>query len=80
MFPRSAVRGRAGWRGKSGRVDDLVRKYADQWSLDADSTTAYLCGHPAMIDHGKAILHRHGWEQAAIKQEIYFARVENAAA
>ena len=44
----------------------------DQWSLDARNTTAYLCGHPEMIEHGKAILHRHGWEKDAMKEERYF--------
>jgi ferredoxin--NADP+ reductase len=62
------------WRGETGRVDDVLRKYADQWSLDARSTTAYLCGHPEMIEHGKAILRRHGWERDGLKEEIYFAR------
>ena len=61
-----------GWRGESGRVDDVIRKYADQWSLDASRTTAYLCGHPEMIAHGKAILQRHGWTKDALKEESYF--------
>jgi ferredoxin/flavodoxin---NADP+ reductase len=63
-----------GWRGETGRVEDVLRKYADQWSLDPRSTTAYLCGHPEMIQHGKDILHRHGWEKGAVREEVYFAR------
>ena len=60
------------WRGETGRVDDVIRKYADQWSLDPGHTTAYLCGHPEMIGHGKAILRRHRWEKDALKEESYF--------
>jgi ferredoxin--NADP+ reductase len=60
------------WRGETGRVDDVIRKYADQWSLDARNATAYLCGHPEMLAHGKAILRRHGWEKDALKEESYF--------
>jgi ferredoxin--NADP+ reductase len=60
------------WRGETGRVDDLIRKYTDQWQLDTDSTMAYLCGHPEMIDHGKAILRRRGWKKEALKEEVYF--------
>jgi ferredoxin-NADP reductase len=53
-------------------VDDVIREYADRWSLAPGDTTAYLCGHPEMIAHGKAILHRHGWDKAAVKEESYF--------
>ena len=60
------------WSGETGRVDDLIRKYTDQWSLDPHNTTAYLCGHPEMIEHGKAILHRHRWEKDALREERYF--------
>jgi ferredoxin/flavodoxin---NADP+ reductase len=60
------------WSWETGRVDDLIRKYGDQWSLDTDSTTAYLCGHPEMVEHGKAILRRRGWKKDALKEEVYF--------
>jgi ferredoxin-NADP reductase len=40
--------------------------------LDARNATAYLCGHPEMLAHGKAILRRHGWEKDALKEESYF--------
>ena len=61
-----------GWSGETGRVDDVIRKYADRWALDATHATAYLCGHPEMIAHGKAILARHGWGKDALKEESYF--------
>ncbi len=60
------------WTGETGRVDDLIRKYADQWGLDTSTTTAYLCGHPEMVEHGKAILRRRGWKKEALKEEVYF--------
>ena len=60
------------WKGETGRVDDLIRKYADQWGLHGSNTTAYLCGHPEMIRHGKDILRRHGWEKQAMKEEVFF--------
>jgi ferredoxin/flavodoxin---NADP+ reductase len=60
------------WTGETGRVDDLIRKYGDQWSLDGATATAYLCGHPEMIEHGKAILKRRGWKKEALKEEVYF--------
>jgi ferredoxin--NADP+ reductase len=60
------------WPGETGRVDDVIRKYADLWSLDGRHTTAYLCGHPEMLAHGKAILQRHGWAKDGLKEESYF--------
>jgi ferredoxin--NADP+ reductase len=60
------------WRGETGRVDDVIRKYADDWRLDTSTTTAYLCGHPDMIEHGKAILRRAGWTKEAMREEVYF--------
>lgn len=63
----------ADWPGEIGRADDVLRKYADQWGLDASNTHAYLCGHPDMIANSKAILKRRGFEErTAIKEEIYW--------
>jgi ferredoxin--NADP+ reductase len=61
------------WQGETGRVDDVLRKYADQWLLAPNNTIAYFCGHPEMIEHGKAILHRRGWTKEGVREELYFA-------
>ena len=61
------------WPGEIGRADDVLRKYADQWNLDASNTMAYLCGHPDMIEHSKAILKRRGFvDKGAVKEEVYW--------
>jgi ferredoxin--NADP+ reductase len=60
------------WPGETGRVDDVLRKYADLWSLDGRQTTAYLCGHPGLLANSKEILQRHGWPADALKAESYF--------
>jgi len=60
------------WRGETGRVDDVIRKYADQWGLRPERALAHLCGHPSMIEHGKAILARAGWPKNRLKEESYF--------
>jgi ferredoxin/flavodoxin---NADP+ reductase len=60
------------WRGETGRVDDVIREYADRWSLDPAHTTAYLCGHPEMLEHATGILRRHGWQKEAVREERYF--------
>lgn len=60
------------WKGETGRVDDLVRKYADAWGLTPENTSTYLCGHPTMIENTKGILNRHGWQKDAVKSEAFF--------
>jgi ferredoxin--NADP+ reductase len=60
------------WQGETGRVEDLIRKYADQWGVSGSDTTAYLCGHPQMIEHGKGILQRRGFPKELLKEEVYW--------
>ena len=68
------------WNGETGRVDDLVRKYADSWGLTPENTVAYLCGHPTMIENTKGILKRRGWQKDAMREEVYFIPGRLAAA
>lgn len=60
------------WLGEVGRVDDLIRKYADQWGLNGQNAMAYLCGHPEMIEHGKGILKRIGFTKENLREEVYW--------
>jgi ferredoxin/flavodoxin---NADP+ reductase len=60
------------WSGEKGRVDDLLRKYTDVWGLRAEATTAYLCGHPKMVENSRGILHRAGWKQDTLQEEVYY--------
>jgi ferredoxin--NADP+ reductase len=64
----------AHWKGETGRVDDVLRKYADSWGLKPEATTAYLCGHPSMVEHGRGILERAGWKKEAVLDEVYFVQ------
>ena len=68
------------WKGEVGRVDDLIRKYADQWGCTGANSIAYLCGHPEMIEHAKGILKRIGFEKQNIKEEIYWVPTKAASA
>ena len=60
------------WTGETGRVEDVIRKYADLWELHPQQTTAYLCGHPRMIENGRGILERRGWDKKSMREEVYF--------
>jgi ferredoxin/flavodoxin---NADP+ reductase len=69
----------ADWRGEVGRVDDLVRKYADMWGLSGENALGYLCGHPGMVEHSKNILGRIGFSRENLKEEIYWIPTKQAA-
>lgn len=60
------------WKGETGRVDDLIRKYSDSWSLTPRDTKVYLCGHPNMIENTRGIVGRRGWGEEGIQAEAYF--------
>jgi ferredoxin--NADP+ reductase len=60
------------WRGEVGRVDELLRKYADQWGCDASNSVGYLCGHPEMVEHSKGILKRIGFTKENLREEVYW--------
>jgi ferredoxin/flavodoxin---NADP+ reductase len=68
----------AEWKGETGRVEDLIRKYADAWGLDGTNTTAYLCGHPQMIENSKGILYRRGFPKDAVREEVYWIPPKDA--
>ncbi len=67
------------WGGEKGRVEDLIRKYSDEWGLTGANCTGYLCGHPQMIEHGMGILKRAGFAKEYLKEEVYWIPVKGAA-
>jgi ferredoxin--NADP+ reductase len=60
------------WKGEVGRVDELIRKYADRWGCTSANSVAYLCGHPEMVEHGKGILKRIGFSKDNLREEVYW--------
>jgi ferredoxin--NADP+ reductase len=60
------------WQRETGRVEDLIRKYADLWGCTPGETSAYLCGHPQMIETGMGILKRRRFAKDALQQEVYW--------
>lgn len=62
----------AEWTGEVGRIEDLLRKYLDTFRLDPKDTTAYVCGHPQMIENAKGILSRRGFAKDFVREEVYW--------
>lgn len=60
------------WKGETGRIEDIVRKYADQLGFDCCNSAAYACGHPQMVANVKAILERARFNRDQIKEEKYY--------
>ena len=65
--------GEPNWKGETGRVEDVVRKHADQLGFDHTNSIAYACGHPQMVANVKAILVRARFQKDQIKEEKYFS-------
>ena len=61
-----------GWKGERGRAEDVLRKHLDVAGFTPEDTTAYLCGHPQMIENRKGILLRRGFDRAQIHVEVYW--------
>ncbi len=67
------------WKGETGRVDDIVRKYLDAAEDFTPATTvAYACGHPQMIENVRGILRRAGFADEFIREEQYFVQKKSA--
>ena len=62
----------AGWKGEVGRAEDVLRKHLDESGFDPRNSTAYLCGHPMMIENGKGILLRRGFDRENVHVEVYW--------
>jgi ferredoxin/flavodoxin---NADP+ reductase len=60
------------WNGEVGRAEDIARKYVDSLGFEPHLTTAYLCGHPEMIENCKGILKRRGFAKDQVREEIYW--------
>jgi len=70
----------ADWKGEIDRVHELIRKYADLWGVTSQNGVGYLCGHPEMIEHGKGILKRIGFQKEFLREEIYWIPSKEATA
>jgi ferredoxin/flavodoxin---NADP+ reductase len=60
------------WTGEVGRAEDVLRKHLDRLGFGPKDCTGYLCGHPQMIENGKGILLRRGFDRAQIHVEVYW--------
>ena len=73
FFPPSAASGKIPNGGASaGGWTTYCAKYTDLLGLTPENTSAYLCGHPTMIENARGMLRRAGFPKESVKEEIYF--------
>jgi len=60
------------WTGETGRVEDVLRKWADASGIQPGSAGVYLCGHPQMIANAGGIMRRRGFADKEIREEQYW--------
>jgi ferredoxin/flavodoxin---NADP+ reductase len=60
------------WSGETGRVEDVLRKYADPAGLRPGHGAIYLCGNPEMIGKAHGIMRRRGFGAKEIREEQYW--------
>ena len=60
------------WSGETGRVEDVMRKHADDAGIGPGHGAVYLCGHPGMITNGRGIMRRRGLSDKEIREEQYW--------
>jgi len=60
------------WKGEVGRAEDVLRKHLDARGLEPATTTAYVCGHPIMVENAKGMLQRRGFPRESVREEVYW--------
>ena len=63
-----------GWTGRTGRVETILGPVLDELGLTPANAVAYLCGNPDMILSAEATLLDRGFEEAAVKKELYWPK------
>ena len=62
----------AGWRGRTGRVEQVVGAVCDQFGLRRGEVIAYLCGNPDMIHNVGQVLQERSFPASLVRRELYW--------
>ena len=64
----------AGWTGRTGRAEHVVREVCHDLHLRPDRTVVYICGNPDMILNAESVLMRSGFPEFHVKKELYWPK------
>jgi ferredoxin--NADP+ reductase len=64
----------AGWTGRTGRAEHVVREVCRDLHLRPDQTVVYICGNPDMILNAESVLMEGGFPEFHVKKELYWPK------
>ena len=64
----------AGWTGRTGRAEQVVRDVCRDLHLRPDRTVVYICGNPDMILNAEGVLMDTGFPEFHVKKELYWPK------
>jgi ferredoxin--NADP+ reductase len=64
----------AGWDGRAGRAEAVVRSVCRDLHLRPDRTVVYICGNPDMILNVESELMDAGFPEFHVKKELYWPK------
>jgi ferredoxin--NADP+ reductase len=64
----------AGWAGRTGRAEAVVRDVCRAQGLKPEDTVVYLCGNPEMIMNVESVLMDSGFPEFHVKKELYWPK------
>ena len=64
----------AGWRGRTGRAENVVSEVCRDLNLRPERTVVYICGNPDMILNAESVLMENGFPEFHVKKELYWPK------
>jgi len=68
----------AGWQGRTGRVEQVVKAVCRGLHLRPEETVVYICGNPEMIINTETVLMDLGFPEFHVKKELYWPKGKTA--
>lgn len=68
----------AGWTGRTGRVETVVRAVCKDLALRPEKTVVYICGNPDMILNAESALMDLDFPEFHVKKELYWPKGKDA--
>jgi ferredoxin/flavodoxin---NADP+ reductase len=64
----------AGWTGRTGRAEAIIKDVCEDLGLEPDETVVYICGNPEMIINVERVLTEGGFPEFHVKKELYWPK------
>jgi ferredoxin/flavodoxin---NADP+ reductase len=64
----------AGWAGRTGRAEGVIKDVCKDLSLKPEKTVVYICGNPEMILNVERELMDRGFPEFHVKKELYWPK------